>query len=139
MIKTVKVEVKESWGWNLVDTCSWAEFCEANEDVEEAIEAVKALDSTEEHETIFNLGASGVFRFTVTKDTDPAFVICDGPFADVNRWGDEIPTWIVCLGDEWGETVGEVEKYFSYEDATVRAENLAKAKGLELVFDAARA
>jgi hypothetical protein len=63
-------------------------------------------------------------------------VYFDGPYADQDRDGDEIPVWSVFVGDEHGDPVGSVYGCHSYKTAAELARKMAKDRGLELVDEA---
>lgn len=66
-------------------------------------------------------------------------VICDGPYAEQDKWGDEFPTWVVAVSDEDGEPVGKTYTCFSFEKAQGLARNIARDRKLEFVNDASPA
>jgi hypothetical protein len=66
-------------------------------------------------------------------------VICDGPYADVDRDGDEVPTWSVCIGDDEGEPCGTVYRCSTFTGAVKLARDIARDRRLELVMEASPA
>lgn len=62
-------------------------------------------------------------------------VSCDGPFADQNQDGDEIPCWVVCVIDEDGDPCGKVYQCGSLAGARNLAARMAEDRKLELVDD----
>lgn len=66
-------------------------------------------------------------------------VIFDGPQADTNHEGDEVPAWVVMVADEAGDECGPVEIHHHYESARAAAVKMARDRRLELVEGASRA
>ena len=63
-------------------------------------------------------------------------VFFDGPEADQNADGDEIPIWHVYVGNEEAEPQHTVYTCFSFDLANQLARNMARDRKLELVQDA---
>ena len=60
----------------------------------------------------------------------------DGPQSDTDREGDEIPVWLVYVGDEDAEAVETVYKCLSFAGAEQLAKRVAHDRRLELVHEA---
>ena len=63
-------------------------------------------------------------------------VFFDGPQSDQNHDGDEIPVWLVYVGDEEGIPVDQVYRCFSFGCAESLAQRIADDRGIELIVDA---
>lgn len=63
-------------------------------------------------------------------------VFFDGPQADHNRDGDEIPAWFVYVGDEDADPVGRVYTCHDYHAADQLARKMARERHLELIHEA---
>ena len=63
-------------------------------------------------------------------------VFFDGPEPDQDSEGDEIPVWVVYVGDEEAEPVGKVYRCHSFAPAQSLAERMAKDRRLELIHEA---
>ena len=66
-------------------------------------------------------------------------VVCDGPYADVDRFGDEFPYWVVCTADDDGEPTGKLYTCYNLETAKDLARKMAKDRRLDLVMEASAA
>ena len=66
-------------------------------------------------------------------------VYFDGPQADTNADGDEVPAWCVYVGDEEAEPVNRVYWCWTYELALDLAQRMARDRRLELIHDATTA
>ena len=66
-------------------------------------------------------------------------VYFDGPQSDQNRDGDEIPAWLVYVGDDEAEPVSHLQHFRSYEIAEQVARHLASDRRLDLIHDASPA
>ena len=66
-------------------------------------------------------------------------VFFDGPQADHNHDGDEIPVWCVYVGDEEAEPVNRVYWCWSYAFALDLAQRMARDRRLELIHEATTA
>lgn len=64
----------------------------------------------------------------------PDAVVLDGPFADVDRYGDEIPYWSVTLASEENECIKTYSVY-SWSRAVALAEKIARDRRIEFVRD----
>ena len=63
-------------------------------------------------------------------------VFFDGPEADTNHDGDEIPVWTVYVGNEEAEPVFSVYRCFSFDFAQDLARRMSADRHIELVQDA---
>ena len=63
-------------------------------------------------------------------------VFFDGPQSDQDRDGDEIPVWLVYVGDEDAEPTGTVYKFHDFKAADALARQMANDRRLELVHEA---
>ena len=66
-------------------------------------------------------------------------VFFDGPQADHNQDGDEVPVWCVYVGDEEAEPIHRIYWLWSYDLALDLAQRMARDRRLELVHDATTA
>ncbi len=66
-------------------------------------------------------------------------VYFDGPQSDRNREGDEVPSWVVYIGDEDAEPVTHLQHFRSYQIAEQVARQLASTRRLDFVHDASPA
>ena len=73
---------------------------------------------------------------TDTRATAWRGVFFDGPQADQNADGDEIPVWFVYVGNAEAEPQHTVYTCFSFDLAARLAANMAHDRKLELVQDA---
>ena len=77
---------------------------------------------------------------TSTDDTPAAKawrgVFFDGPQSDQNPDGDEIPLWVVYVGDEDAEPVGKVYHSHDFQSAEQLARQMANDRRLELINEA---
>lgn len=64
-------------------------------------------------------------------------VVCDGPYPDQDREGEEIPVWSVFVADDDGNEIGKVYKCYSQRSAESLAAKIAKDRRLELVRESA--
>ena len=65
-------------------------------------------------------------------------VFFDGPQSDQDTDGDEIPVWVVYVGDEDAEPVGTIYHLHNFNEATQLAQEMAADRGLELIHEANR-
>ncbi len=63
-------------------------------------------------------------------------VFFDGPEAEQDREGEEIPVWHVYVGTEEAEPVSTVYRVFSFTKAQSLAQAMSKDRRLELVAEA---
>ncbi len=63
-------------------------------------------------------------------------VFFDGPEAEQDREGEEIPVWHVYVGTEDAEPVSRVYRVFSFTKAQSLAQAMSKDRRLELVAEA---
>jgi len=77
---------------------------------------------------------------TSTDDTPTAKawrgVFFDGPQSDQNQDGDEIPVWVVYVGDEDANPVGKVYHSHDFKAAEQLAQDMARDRRLELINEA---
>jgi hypothetical protein len=66
-------------------------------------------------------------------------VFFDGPQPGQDADGEEIPVWVVYIGDEDAEPTGRVYRCYSFSVAEGLARRMAKDRGLELVTEATTA
>ena len=66
-------------------------------------------------------------------------VYFDGPSADRDHEGDEIPVWVVYIGDDEAEPVSHLQHFHSFQIAEQVARHLAQARRLDLIHDASPA
>jgi hypothetical protein len=63
-------------------------------------------------------------------------VFFDGPQSDQNADGDEIPLWVVYVGDEDAEPVGKVYRSHNFKAAGELARQMSRDRRLELINEA---
>ena len=63
-------------------------------------------------------------------------VFFDGPQSAQDQEGEEIPVWLVYVGDEQAEPVGKVYRCHSFDGAEALAGRMAKNRHLELIHEA---
>jgi hypothetical protein len=63
-------------------------------------------------------------------------VFFDGPQPDQDVEGEEIPVWLVYVGNEEAEPVGKVYRCHSFGPAEDLAKQMAKDRRLELIREA---
>ena len=68
---------------------------------------------------------------TITKPWRGVFF--DGPQSDRNDDGDEIPLWVVYVGDEDANPVGKIYHSHDFKAAEQLARNMARDRRLELI------
>ncbi|HOX60317.1 MAG TPA: hypothetical protein PLC99_25860 [Verrucomicrobiota bacterium] len=75
-----------------------------------------------------------------TADTGPwRGVYFDGPQSDQDPEGEEIPVWVVYVGDEEAEPTGTVYHVYDFARAQALAERMARDRRLELIHEATTA
>lgn len=65
-------------------------------------------------------------------------VYFDGPQSDRNHDGDEIPVWLVYVGDDEAEPTDTVFKCHDFAAAELLAKRMARDRRLELIHEASR-
>ena len=60
----------------------------------------------------------------------------DGPQPDRDPEGEEIPAWVVYVGDEDAEPVGQVYTLHHFQTAELLAHRMAEDRRLDLIHDA---
>ena len=63
-------------------------------------------------------------------------VYFDGPQSDRDTDGEEIPVWVVYIGDAEAEPVSHLQHFRSFQIAEDVARHLASTKHLDLIHDA---
>ena len=63
-------------------------------------------------------------------------IFFDGPQADVDSEGEEIPVWTVFVGNDNGDPVGTVYRLHHYKSAGLLAYRMAEDRNLELIHEA---
>ena len=66
-------------------------------------------------------------------------VYFDGPQSDRDHEGEEVPSWVVYIGDDEAEPVSHLQHFRSYEIAEQVARHLASDRRLDLIHDASPA
>src|SRR5512135_2023371 len=66
-------------------------------------------------------------------------VYFDGPQPDQDHEGEEIPVWVVYVGDEEAEPVSTVYHVYNFARAQALAERIAQDRRLELIDEATTA
>jgi hypothetical protein len=66
-------------------------------------------------------------------------VFFDGPQSDRNHEGDEIPLWVVYVGDEEAEPTDTVYKFHDFKAAETLAKRMSADRRLELIHEASPA
>ena len=66
-------------------------------------------------------------------------VYFDGPQPDLDQDGEEIPVWVVYVGDDEAEPVSHLQHFRSFQIAEDVARRLASTKRLDLIHDASPA
>ena len=82
------------------------------------------------------------FRNRLAETADPGpwrGVYFDGPQSDQDAEGEEIPVWIVYVGDEEAEPTGTVYHVYNFARAQALAERIAQDRRLELIHGATTA
>ena len=63
-------------------------------------------------------------------------VFLDGPQSDVDDEGEEIPVWVVYVGNDDGDPVGTVYRLHHFKSAELLAYRMAEDRDLELIYEA---
>jgi hypothetical protein len=66
-------------------------------------------------------------------------VFFDGPQPDQDTEGEEIPVWVVYVGDEDAEPIGKVYQCHSFKLGDALARRMAQDRRLELIAEATSA
>jgi hypothetical protein len=94
----------------------------------------------EEAERITNhLGATGTLAVPVVIPPQWRGVFFDGPQSDQDSQGEEIPVWVVYVGDQDAEPVGTVYHCHDFKAAETLARRVAHDRELELIHEATNA
>ena len=59
----------------------------------------------------------------------------DGPQSDQDHNGEEIPDWVVYIGDDEAEPVSHLQHFRSFQIAEDVARHLARTKRLDLIHE----
>jgi len=86
-----------------------------------------------------HMGPTGTLAVPVVPAPQWRGVFFDGPQPDQDRAGEEIPVWVVYVGDQEAEPVGTVYHCHEFKAAEALAKRMAKDRQLELVHEAATA
>jgi hypothetical protein len=82
------------------------------------------------------------FRNDLAETADPGpwrGVYFDGPQPDQDHEGEEVPVWVVYVGDEEAEPVSTVYHVYDFARAQALAQRIAQDRRLELIHEAATA
>ena len=63
-------------------------------------------------------------------------VYFDGPQSDQDQDGEEIPAWVVYVGDDEAEPVGQVYTLHHFKSAELLAYHMAADRRLDLIHEA---
>ncbi len=66
-------------------------------------------------------------------------VYFDGPQSDRDTEGEEIPAWVVYVGDADAEPVGKIYTLHHFKSAELLAHRMAEDRRLDLIHDASPA
>ena len=66
-------------------------------------------------------------------------IFFDGPQSDQNHEGDEIPAWLVYVGDADAEPTDTVYKFHNFKAAEQLAQRMSRDRRLELIHEASPA
>lgn len=66
-------------------------------------------------------------------------VYFDGPQSDRDHDGEEIPAWVVYVGDEDAEPTGQIYTCHNFKSAEQLARQMAQDRRLDLIHDASPA
>jgi hypothetical protein len=66
-------------------------------------------------------------------------VYFDGPQSDCDAEGEEVPAWVVYIGDDEAEPVSHLQHFRSFEIAEQVARHLASDRRLDLIHEASPA
>ena len=91
-----------------------------------------------------HMGATGTLAVPIAPAADqpPAgwrAVFFDGPQPDQGREGEEIPVWVVYVGDEDADPVGTVYTCHNFKSAETLAQRMARDRQVELIHEATTA
>jgi hypothetical protein len=73
----------------------------------------------------------------MSPNVNPVAVVFDGPYADQDRYGEEVPVWSVSLEDENGNAL-KVYTVRSYGAGDALAGKIARDRRIEFVREASR-
>ena len=100
---------------------------------------VEAATKEEAEHMTAHLGATGTLAVPVAKAPQWRGVFFDGPQPDQDREGEEIPVWVVYVGDQDAEPVGTVYHCHDFKAAESLAKRIAHDRNIELVHEATTA
>jgi len=100
---------------------------------------VNAATQEEAESMTAHIGPTGTLALPVLIAPQWRGVFFDGPQSDQDREGEEIPVWVVYVGDQDAEPVGTVYHCHDFKVAETLAKRMAKDRQLELVHEAATA
>ena len=63
-------------------------------------------------------------------------IFLDGPQSDVDDEGEEIPVWVVYVGNDDGDPIGTVYRLHNFKSAELLAYRMAEDRNLELIHEA---
>ena len=63
-------------------------------------------------------------------------IFLDGPQPDVDDEGEEIPVWVVYVGNDDGDPVGTVYRLHHFKSAELLACRMAEDRDLEIIHEA---
>ena len=63
-------------------------------------------------------------------------IFLDGPQPDVDDEGEEIPVWVVYVGNDDGDPIGTVYRLHNFKSAELLAYRMAEDRNLELIHEA---
>ena len=63
-------------------------------------------------------------------------IFLDGPQSDLDPEGEEIPVWVVYVGNDDGDPIGTVYRLHNFKSAELLAYRMAEDRNLELIHEA---
>ena len=66
-------------------------------------------------------------------------VYFDGPQSDRDQEGEEVPAWVVYVGDEDADPIGQVYTLHHFQSAELLAQRMAEDRRLDLIHEASPA
>ena len=66
-------------------------------------------------------------------------IFLDGPQSDLDTEGEEIPVWVVYVGNDDAEPIGNVYRLHHFKSAELLAHRMAEDRRLDLIHDASPA
>lgn len=86
-----------------------------------------------------HLGVTGTLAVPAVSAPQWQGVFFDGPQPDQDREGEEIPVWVVYVGDQDAEPIGTVYRCHDFKVAEALAQRVARDRQLELIHEATTA